>query len=113
MDQFDGQTVWAVILAIAAAVVLIANAIEKIVSVAKAAKAPNVRQDERLTKIEGRLDTVERKLVNDDNRLCDIKKGDRAAQRALIALLEHGIDGNNLEQMKNARDELNNYLIEK
>ncbi len=113
MDQIDGQTVWAVILAIAAAVVLIANAAEKALRAIRAARAPADRQEERLLRIEGRLDTVERKLDNDDSRLRDIKKGDRAAQRALIALLEHGIDGNNLEQMKNARDELNNYLIEK
>lgn len=113
MDQIDSQTVWSVIFAIAAAIVLIANAIEKIVKVTKAAKAPNDRQDERIAAVEGRLDKVERMLINDDNRLRDIKKGDRATQRALIALLDHGIDGNNIKQMKDAKDELNNYLIEK
>ena len=113
MDQIEAQTVWTVILAICAAVVLISNAVEKLAKAAKAARAPSDRNGERLSAIERRLDNVERKLDNDDNRLRDIKKGDRAAQRALIALLEHGIDGNNLEQMKTARDELNNYLIEK
>ncbi len=113
MEQIDTQTVWLVLLAIASAIVLIANAIEKIAKVVNVAKAPNDKQDERLTSIEGRLDTIERKLENDDHRLKDIKKGDRATQRALIALLEHGIDGNNIKQMKDAKDELNNYLIEK
>jgi len=113
MDQIDSQTVWTVVLAIASAIVLVASAVEKIAKVAKAAKAPCNRQDERLANIEGRLDTVERKLDKDDNRLRDIKKGDHAMQRALLALLDHGIDGNNIKQMKDAKDELNDYLIEK
>lgn len=113
MDQIDGQTVWIVISAIAAAIVLIANAIEKIVKVTKAVKAPNDKQDDRIAKIEGRLDSIERKLENDDCRLKDIKKGDHAMQRALLALLDHGIDGNNIKQMQDAKEELNDYLIEK
>ena len=113
MDQIDTQTVWAVIFALCAAVVLIANAAEKIVKVVRAARAPNDKQDDRLSKIEGRLDKVEQMLANDDTRLRDIKKGDHAMQRALLALLDHGIDGNNIKQMQDAKDELNDYLIEK
>ena len=113
MDQIDTQTVWLVLLAIASAIVLIANAIEKITKVVNVAKAPNDKQDERLNCIEGRLDTIERKLENDDHRLKDIKKGDHAMQRALLALLDHGIDGNNIKQMQDAKEELNDYLIEK
>ena len=113
MDQIDSKTVWLVLLAIASAIVLVSNAAEKIAKVVNVAKAPNDKQDERLNCIEGRLDTIERKLENDDHRLKDIKKGDHAMQRALLALLDHGIDGNNIKQMEDAKEELNNYLIEK
>lgn len=111
--DITAETIWTAFLSVASAVVLISNAIEKIVKAHKTAKAPELKQNERINTIEQRLDSIEEKLANDNARLCDIKKGDRATQRALIALLDHGIDGNNLEQMKNARDELNNYLIEK
>ncbi|MBQ4066234.1 MAG: hypothetical protein IJD22_01195, partial [Clostridia bacterium] len=104
-------TVWSVLFAIAAAIVLIANAIEKIVKVAKAARAPGDRQDERLAELEKWKDKVERRLSNDDDRLLDIEKGDRATQRALLALLDHGIDGNNIKQMQDAKEELQNHLI--
>ena len=105
------ETIWTAVLATASAVVLLSNAIEKIVKAVKTAKAPNEKQDERITELEGRLDTVERRLSNDDSRLRDIEKGDRATQKALLALLDHGIDGNNTEQMKQAKEELQNHLI--
>jgi hypothetical protein len=54
---------------------------------------------------------VDRKLLNDNNHLNAIDKGERVTQRALLALLEHGIDGNNLKQMKEAKNELQNHLI--
>ena len=54
---------------------------------------------------------VERRLINDNDRLRDIEKGDRATQRALLALLDHGIDGNNIKQMQDAKEELQNHLI--
>jgi hypothetical protein len=105
------ETIWTAVLATASAVVLLSNAIEKIVKAVKTARAPNVKQDERIAAVEGRLDTVERRLSNDDNRLRDIEKGDRATQRALLALLDHGLDGNNTEQMRQAKEELQNHLI--
>lgn len=113
MDKMDSQTVWAVILSVCAAVVVIANAVEKVVKVTGAIKAPGEKQDTRISCIEARIDNIEQKLINDDNRLKEIKKGDRATQRALLALLDHGIDGNNIKQMQDAKEELNNYLIEK
>lgn len=109
--MITAETIWTVVLATASAVVLFSNAIEKIVKAVKTARAPNVKQDERIAAVEDRLDTVERKLSNDDSRLRDIEKGDRATQRALLALLDHGLDGNNTEQMRQAKEELQNHLI--
>ena len=34
-------------------------------------------------------------------------------QRALLALLAHGIDGNDIEAMRKAKTELTDYLIER
>ena len=32
-------------------------------------------------------------------------------QKCMLALLSHGIDGNDIEQMQQARSDLNEYLI--
>jgi hypothetical protein len=101
------------VLAVFSAIVLIANAIEKVAKAWRIAKAPNAKQDERLDKVEKRLDDHDACLAADKKRLDSIDKGDRAIQKALLALLDHGIDGNNTEQMKRAKEELQNHLIER
>lgn len=113
MESLTLQEVWIWALGILSGCLVIANFLEKVSKAISVAKAPNARQDERLSIVEKRLEVVERKLVNDDERFKDIRRGDHATQRALLALLDHGIDGNNIDQMKDAKAELNNYLIEK
>ena len=111
MENITPATIWATVLSLASAFVLLSNAAEKIVKAWKAAKAPNVQQDERLDALEEWKVEVDRRLTRGDNRMDGIEKGDRATQRALLALLDHGIDGNNIEQMQHAKEELQNHLI--
>ena len=106
-----GSELWAIILAVASAIVLLSQAAEKIGKAVQLAKAPNVKQDQRLEKVEKHLEEVDRFLASDKKRLDSLEEGNRATQRALIALLDHGIDGNNIKQMEDAKTELNNYLI--
>lgn len=111
MDNITPETAWAWLLAAASAVVLLSTAAEKIVTAVKAAKAPNEQQNSRLDALEEWKRDVDRKLLNDNNHLNAIDEGARVTQRALIALLEHGIDGNNIKQMQAAKTELQNHLI--
>lgn len=103
--------IWPLILAAASAVVLLANAAEKIAKAVQLAKAPNVRQDERLDKMEKHLEEVDSYLAKDKKRLDSLEDGNRVTQRALLALLDHSIDGNNIKQMQEAKDALQNHLI--
>jgi hypothetical protein len=111
MDALSLPEIGASILAAASALVLLSNAAEKIVKAYKAAKAPNDLQNERLDSLETWRDKVDLKLDNDNERLGTIEEGNRATQRALLALLDHGIDGNNVEQMQEAKKNLQNHLI--
>ena len=111
MENLTPATILSVVLAVASAIVLLSNAAEKIVKAWKAAKAPNAHQDERLDALEVRMDKVEGKLDHDNDRLKDIDQGNRVTQRALLALLDHGIDGNNIAQMQHAKEELQEHLI--
>lgn len=106
-----GSEIWAGVLAVASAVVLLSNAAEKIGKGIQAAKAPNAKQDERLSDLEEWRKCVDSKLENDKKHLDAIDEGNRATQRALLALLDHGIDGNNIEQMQHAKEALQNHLI--
>jgi hypothetical protein len=105
----------ALILAIASGFLLLANAAEKIVKAYKAWKAPaaqqNERQNERLDALEAWQKEVDGKLNNDNARLDAIVDDNRVTQRALLALLDHGIDGNNIKQMQDAKEDLRTHLI--
>lgn len=107
----------ALILAIASGFLLLANAVEKVVKAYKAAKAPsvqqNAQQNERLDELEEWRKGVDSKLRRDNERLDTMAEGNRATQRALLALLAHGIDGNNIKQMQDAKETLENYLIDR
>lgn len=101
----------AALLAMAGAIVTIGNAIEKLVKVWRAAKAPNNRQDERLDALEQHVEEIDSYLAQDKHRLDTLDDGNRVTQRALLALLAHGIDGNNVEQMEKAKAALEEHLI--
>lgn len=101
----------AALLALCGAVTTIGSAVEKIIKVWKAAKAPNVEQNDRLDALEKWKEEVDGKLTRDHERFESLDSGNRVTQRALLALLDHGIDGNNIEQMQHAKEELQNHLI--
>ncbi len=100
------------LLAIAGAVNTIGSAMEKIVKLWKAAKAPNDDQNARLDALEQWRKDVDRKLNNDNDQLKALHLGLHAIYRANLALLDHGLDGNNIEQMKSAKKELLDQLID-
>lgn len=105
------EAIWTTVLAVASAVVLLSNAAEKLVKAWKVAKAPNDQQNERLDALEDWKRIVDGKLNKDNERLESIEEGNRATARALLALLDHGIDGNNIKQMQDAKESLQNHLI--
>lgn len=114
----DNLTPWEIcvfivggLLGISAAINTLGSAVEKIGKAWKAAKAPNDLQDKRLEELEEWRKGVDQKLSHDNDQLEDIAKDTRITQRALLALLDHGIDGNNIKQMQQSKEELQNRLI--
>lgn len=99
------------LLGLAAAINTLGSAIEKISKAVKAAKAPNDQQDARLDALEEWKKGVDQKLSHDNDQLTAIVQDTRITQRALLALLDHGIDGNNIAQMQHSKEELQNRLI--
>lgn len=103
--------VWPVILAVASAIVLLSNAAEKIVKAFRAAKAPEQKQNKEIEEIKTRLDKVEREMLKDEKQLKDARECNHVITKGVLALLDHGINGNNIDQMKEARQDVNQYLI--
>ena len=100
------------ILAICGGITAIAAAIGQIVKGIKLAKAPREELENRVKKLEEKSEKCDQCFQNDKLRLESIEDGNMVTQRALLALLSHGIDGNDVDAMRSARDELQDYLIE-
>ena len=111
MGDVTLEMVGMVVLAAAGAVTAVGAAVKMIADGIKAAKAPNQSQDKRIDAAEKKIKDIEKILAQDEKRLDTIDDGNRVTQRALIALLGHGLDGNNQKQMQAAKEELESYLI--
>ena len=100
-------------LAVAGAISTLAGAANWLVKLVQVIKAPNAEQDRRLSDLEKHMEEVDGYLATDKKRLDNIDESTRVTQRALLALLAHGIDGNHQSQMEDAKKELELHLIKK
>ena len=99
------------LLAFAAAFITISNAVERFIKTVKAAKAPQDEVAEQVKELQEWRAEVDKRLDKGSQHFDAIDASNRVTQRALLALLEHGIDGNNIEQMQQAKTELQTHLI--
>lgn len=111
MEHLTPTQIWTAVLAVASAIVLMANAAEKIAKTVVALKAPNKTQDERLDALEESQRRNDEYFRQDKQHLENLEKSTAVTQRALLALLGHGLHGNNVDQMQASESELQNHLI--
>lgn len=82
------------------------------ITVSKAAQRPNQTQDERLDALEKWQSEVEERLETGSSHFERIDSGNRVTQRALLALMSHAINGNDIGKLRKAKDDLETYLTE-
>lgn len=74
--------------------------------IVKELKKPN--ENLRLT-----VDKHEKLLNSDDKRLRSIEDSNKMILQSLLVIINHDITGNGVEKMKEAREELQEFLINK
>lgn len=55
----------------------------------------------------------EKKLKDDDERLKEIEATDKLILQSLLVIINHDITGNGIQQLKDVRDDIQDYLINK
>lgn len=100
-------------LALCGAIVAVSAAIGVIVTAVRKARTPETKQNERIETLEHRVDKHDELLGNDKKRLDKIDEGHRVTQRAILALLKHSLDGNDMDSLRKAESDLSDYLINK
>lgn len=108
------------ITAIGGAIVTIGAVITLFVKLVNKAKEPELKQDQRITELENTvkeqgetIETFKQYFDNDDKRFKSIERSNKITQGALLALLKHALNGNDINSLQDAEKSLEAYLIEK
>jgi len=116
--------VWQLILVICGAIITVSGAISVIINLANKAKEPNKMQDQRIKALEEKVDEITGRLkegdkhFDSDNERMDalersMKETNQVIIESLQALTAHAIDGNNTQELREAKKRLDDYLIKK
>lgn len=95
------------------AVCTMAAAIAVFYRAAMKAQEPEHIQNQRLDVLEKKVDKFSEYLDRDNRRLNSLDEGNRVTQQALLALMSHAINGNDIDKLSKAKDDLESYLINK
>ena len=98
-------------------VMLLLNSFLTVYSLIQKTKEPTNKLDSRVDNLERLIDTKFREydlyFDRDLKRIKDLESGNIIVIEALQALLKHAVDGNNIEEMKDAEKKLGKYLLQR
>ena len=105
------EQLWSIIQVLCAGIITLGGAGAIIVGLYKWAKKPDQNRDELL---KGHTEKLERdyKSIKDlQKRQSETDEAMQVLMKSMLALMSHAIDGNHTEELKKARDDMQNYLI--
>lgn len=122
--HFTLSEAWAAVLAICGGITALAAAVAVIIKIAKFIRKPSDKQNERLDRLEKEVIELREEqsrmqkeyetfFQRDKERLDRMELENQYTLSALLALLSHGIDGNDVDGMKDAKRDLEHYLVKK
>ncbi len=125
MDQpimITPHDIVSIILGVCGAIITISGAAMVIIKAVEKAKAPNKKQDERIEALEEdakhikeRLEQGNKRFEADSERVDALEEQMKATNKVIIeslqALTAHAIDGNNVQELKDSKKRLDDYLL--
>lgn len=76
-------------------------------------RAPERKQDEMLKDHEARIKRLEEKANSDFENIQELQKEMKILLAATLATVKHQLDGNDVQSLQKARENLEEYLINK
>lgn len=108
------MTEWlSITLAICGGALVLINFGNAIVNLFKAAKSPTASLESRVDEIERKMSKYDDMFGRDKARLDSFDESNRIILKSLLAIIKHDLDGNNTEALKQAQDDLQNYMLNK
>ena len=107
------ETLWNIMQIIAAGIITLGGAGGIVIGLYRWAKKPNDSQNARLDEHDELLDNDNRRLKILEDWKAEKTDSEKIIMKSMLALMTHAIDGNHVEELKQARDDLQSYLISK
>lgn len=102
---------WNVIQVACAGIITLGGAGAIIVGLYKWAKKPDNDRDDRIKRHDEMLDNDNKRLRELEREQAEMKEAQSVLMKSMLALMSHAIDGNHTEDLKQARDDMQNYLL--
>lgn len=110
--MFTLGQIGAFIIAAVGLTLTILNVIDKLTIMKERADKPMTEVTEKIKALEEWRDKVNTRLENGNRHFDDIDASNRAIQKALLALMDSSIDGNNIDELKKARKDLYTFMTD-
>ena len=101
------------ILQVCALISAVTGVVKIVVALIGKAKMPNEIQDKRISQLEEEMRDVHKRLEEGDMHFSVADESNRITQEALLALMSHAINGNDVDKLREAKSKLEAYLIKK
>ena len=84
-----------------------------IIGIIKWMRKPDTERDDKLKRHDELLDNDNKRLKALEEHQTEIEESQKMMMRAMVALMRHAIDGNNIEQLTKESEKLNEYIFNK
>lgn len=105
------EQLWNIIQVFATGVIAIGGAGAIFVGLYRWAKKPDINRDEKLKGHDEKLDNDNRRLNELERKANETDEALQIIMKSMLALMSHSIDGNHTDELKKARDDMQEYLI--
>lgn len=107
------EEIWNLMQIVFSGIVLLGSAGGVVVTLYRYARKPNDNQNARLDKHDQLLDNDNQRLKALEAWMAEKNDSERLIMKALYAMMQHSIDGNHTQKIKDSMDELEEYLFKK
>ena len=107
------EEAWNFIQVLCAGVVALGGAGAVFVGLYRWFKKPDMNRDEKIKGHDEKLDKDNRRIKELEKSQKDTEEAINILMQSMLALMSNSIDGNHVEELKIARDDLQKYLIKR
>ena len=107
------EQLWNIIQVFATGVIAIGGAGAIFVGLYRWFKKPDINRDEKLKEHEEKLSNDFQSIKELSKRQDETDEAMRILMKSMLAMMSHAIDGNHREELKDARDEMHEFLLQR